>query len=81
MKVNKSIESDARGSFKQPRGLGALERPAQEPQSGALVRVQLASSIAVEHFPTANTSLEMPSASLVSRGREVGTGSQKVTIS
>ena len=54
--------------------LGALERPAQEPQSGALVHVQIVSSIAVEHFPIANTSLEMPSASLVSRRRE-GTGS------
>ena len=54
--------------------LGALERPAQEPQSGALVHVQIVSSIAVEHFPIANTSLEMPSASLVSRGRE-GAGS------
>ena len=54
--------------------VGALERPAQEPQSGALVHVQIVSSIAVEHFPTANTSLEMPSASLVSRGRE-GAGS------
>ena len=46
--------------------LGALERPAQEPQSGALVHVQIVSSIAVEHFPIANTPLEMPSASLVS---------------
>ena len=54
--------------------VGALERPAQEPQSGALVHVQIVSSIAVEHFPIANTSLEMPSASLVSRGRE-GAGS------
>ena len=54
--------------------LGALERPAQEPQSGALVHVQIVSSIAVEHFPIANTLLEMPSASLVSRGRE-GAGS------
>ena len=54
---------------------------AQEPQSGALVHVQIVPSIAVEHFPIANTSLEMPSASLVSRGREVGTGSQKVTVS
>ena len=54
--------------------LGALERPAQEPQSGALVHVQIVSSIAVEHFPIANTSLEMPSASLVSRRRE-GAGS------
>ena len=61
--------------------LGALERPAQEPQSGALIHVQIVSSTAVEYFPIANTSLEMPSASLVSRGREVGTGSQKVTIS
>ena len=54
--------------------LGALERPAQEPQSGALVHVQIVSGIAVEHFPTANTPLEMPSASLVSRRRE-GAGS------
>ena len=54
--------------------LGALERPAQEPQSGALVHVQIVSGIAVEQFPTANTPLEMPSASLVSRGRE-GAGS------
>ena len=54
--------------------VGALERPAQEPQSGALVHVQIVSSIAVEHFPIANTSLEMPSASLVSRRRE-GAGS------
>ena len=44
------------------------------PQSGALVHVQIVSSIAVEHFPIANTSLEMPSASLVSRRRE-GAGS------
>ena len=54
--------------------LGALERPAQEPQSGALVHVQIVSGIAVEHFPTDNTPLEMPSASLVSRRRE-GAGS------
>ena len=54
--------------------LGALERPAHEPQSGALVHVQIVSSIAVEHFPIANTPLEMPSASLVSRRRE-GAGS------
>ena len=54
--------------------LGALERPAQEPQSGALVHVQIVSGIAVEQFPTANTPLEMPSASLVSKRRE-GAGS------
>ena len=54
--------------------LGALERPAQEPQSGALVHVQIVSGIAVERFPTANTPIEMPSASLVSRRRE-GAGS------